>query len=127
MTNKGKVLLVDDDIGAMENMPFFLTLEGYDVLTAADGQEGLEAARKYNPDVIVTDYDMPRMNGYQLSTALMPNRPKMILMTEPIGNAFKNNPELNTDFTRYFDGFLKRPVDIYELLAEVRRVLESRD
>ena len=59
-----RVLVVDDDRTARELMRVMLAKEGYDVLTAASGREGLELARKFNPSVITLDVIMPELDGW---------------------------------------------------------------
>lgn len=59
-----RILIIDDDQGLLKLMAAFLTSHGYQVATAADGEEGLEAIRQQKPDLIVLDVQMPRMNGY---------------------------------------------------------------
>jgi CheY-like chemotaxis protein len=64
------VLVIDDDEDARDLMRRFLAREGFDVVTAADGEEGLRLARQVKPDVITLDVIMPRMNGWAVLEAL---------------------------------------------------------
>jgi CheY-like chemotaxis protein len=59
-----RVLVVDDDRNARELMRVMLAREGYDVITAASGREGLELARKFDPSVITLDAIMPGLDGW---------------------------------------------------------------
>jgi CheY-like chemotaxis protein len=61
------VLLVDDNVDAMEMMGFLLTEMGYDTMTASDAHDVLDLAREHRPDVIVLDIGMPGLDGYQLA------------------------------------------------------------
>jgi CheY-like chemotaxis protein len=63
---RGHVLLVEDDPGIMTAMTLVLQLEGYQVTQAANGQEALGRLAEIRPDLILTDYMMPRMNGMQM-------------------------------------------------------------
>src|SRR3989338_10942158 len=67
------ILIVDDDEGCLEGYEMLFKSVGYNVIKAFDGQKGLEAAVLNKPDLIVTDKDMPRMNGYQMYLALKDN------------------------------------------------------
>jgi DNA-binding response OmpR family regulator len=58
-----KILVVEDTSDTRELLRLYLTREGYDVIIAADGNEGLRKARTDRPDLIVTDITMPRMDG----------------------------------------------------------------
>ncbi|HEY7678582.1 MAG TPA: response regulator [Candidatus Methylomirabilis sp.] len=60
-----KVLIVDDEIHIVKIIAYKLRGAGYDVASAADGVEALEAVRADRPDLILLDIMMPRMDGYQ--------------------------------------------------------------
>ncbi|PID38868.1 MAG: hypothetical protein CSA24_02015 [Deltaproteobacteria bacterium] len=64
------VLVVDDSPTILKVVQLVLTKAGYQVITAADGDEGIEAAREHTPDLILLDFVMPKMNGYQVCRAL---------------------------------------------------------
>lgn len=67
------VLIVDDEPDLVELIAYALSAEGFRVLTAADGVEGLAVAEAERPDVIVLDIMMPRMDGVQLTERLREN------------------------------------------------------
>ena len=60
------ILVVDDEPGMVAMVGDYLTLRGYRVFTAYDGVEGLTAAKKVKPDMIILDIMMPRMDGYEM-------------------------------------------------------------
>jgi DNA-binding response OmpR family regulator len=62
---KGKILVVDDEIYIVHILDFSLGMEGYDVLTALDGEQAVEKARAEHPDLIVLDIMMPKLDGYE--------------------------------------------------------------
>ena len=61
-----KILVVEDDLDARSLIEAILKLSGFEVVLAADGQEGLERAQVESPDLIITDIAMPRLNGLGL-------------------------------------------------------------
>lgn len=63
---KKKILLVDDERDLVRAVSFRLQDAGYEVLTALDGQEGLDKAKKEKPDLIILDLMLPKMNGYKV-------------------------------------------------------------
>ena len=65
MANK-KVLIVDDEIHIVQVVAIKLRNNGFDVITAENGQEALDAAISEKPDLIITDFQMPIMNGLEL-------------------------------------------------------------
>ena len=63
--SRGKVLVVDDEEYIQHILNFSFGAEGYEVVTAADGEEGIRKARSEKPDIIVLDIMMPKMDGYE--------------------------------------------------------------
>lgn len=67
------ILLVDDEAHILQVLSLKLRNAGYDVLTAVDGEEGLELALEKKPDLIITDFQMPVMSGLDMCRALASN------------------------------------------------------
>jgi DNA-binding response OmpR family regulator len=63
--SRGKVLVIDDEEYIQHILNFSFGAEGYDVVTAADGEEGIKKAKSEKPDIIVLDIMMPKMDGYE--------------------------------------------------------------
>ncbi len=63
--SRGKVLVVDDEEYIQHILNFSFGAEGYEVITAADGEEAVSIARSELPDIIVLDIMMPKMDGYE--------------------------------------------------------------
>ena len=61
-----KILVADDEIHIVQVLVIKLRNNGYDVISAEDGQQAFELALKEKPDIIVTDYQMPKMTGLEL-------------------------------------------------------------
>lgn len=64
------ILVIDDDMEMREVIAELLTLDGNDVLVAEDGVQGLEQYKNQLPDLVITDLEMPRMNGIELIESL---------------------------------------------------------
>lgn len=60
------ILIAEDYLGLREALRLLLESEGYEVSTAADGQDALDAALRLKPDALLTDIEMPRMTGFEL-------------------------------------------------------------
>ena len=58
-----KILIVDDDMGIRMLLSKFMQREGFEIITAEDGLDGVEAAKKHHPDLVLLDVVMPRMDG----------------------------------------------------------------
>jgi signal transduction histidine kinase len=67
---KSKVLIIDDDVEALQAMQGFLCHNGIDAATASNGKEGVALARQWSPDLILCDLSMPEMDGYEVLTVL---------------------------------------------------------
>jgi two-component system, OmpR family, alkaline phosphatase synthesis response regulator PhoP len=67
---KKKILLVDDEPNTLVTVSARLVAMGFEVLTAQDGQDGLDIARKESPDVILLDLMLPRLDGYKVCRML---------------------------------------------------------
>lgn len=68
-----KILVVDDEKDVVELLKFLLEKDGYNVATAFNGREALEAAGQVAPDLILLDVMMPEMDGYTVQTRLLDN------------------------------------------------------
>jgi len=63
--SKGKILVVDDEAYLLQILDFSLGAEGYDVVTAEDGEQAIQKAKSEQPDLIVLDIMMPKIDGYE--------------------------------------------------------------
>ena len=70
MSDRKRILIVDDEKDLVDILKARLEIEGYEILAAYDGQEGLEKAQEEKPDLILLDVMMPKMNGYQVCRLL---------------------------------------------------------
>ena len=115
------ILVIEDDPDQRKLMERTLTTSGYRIITASDGQTGLESALATLPKLIILDVMMPRMNGYQTARALKQNPataaiPILMVTTkqEPADEFWSSQVGA--------DAFLTKPVDITELIKAVRRL-----
>lgn len=67
---KKRLLVVDDEIDILRTVKMSLEMEGYEIITALDGMEALEKARKNNPALIVLDVMLPSIDGYEITHLL---------------------------------------------------------
>ncbi len=68
--NKKRILVVDDEMDLVETLRFSLEMEGYEVLTSYNGEEALQLARNNQPDLILLDVMLPKMDGYKVCRLL---------------------------------------------------------
>ena len=118
-----KILVVDDSSEITSEIKEALKKEGYEVLTANDGVEGLRIAFSQNPALILCDAAMPRMDGYALMRAIKANpatsRIPMILLTS------KTSPEEEHRALKSgFHDFIAKPMMTIRVVSRVKRALE---
>jgi CheY-like chemotaxis protein len=117
----GRVLVVDDDEVIRQLIAVNLTLEGFDVVTAVDGQDCLDKVSDAQPDVITLDVMMPRLDGWVTATQLR-NNPltagiKVVLITA-------RAQEDDRDRGRQIgvDAYLTKPFDPAEMIRVIREL-----
>ncbi len=116
-----RILLVDDDPEVLQTIELALKGQGYEVLLAHDGAEGLARAERDAPDLIILDVIMPRRSGFAVLDRIRSNRehsPRIILLTantEPRHRRFAES--------RGADAFLTKPFEVPQLLQEVDSLL----
>jgi DNA-binding response OmpR family regulator len=70
---KGKILVVDDEINITQILEFSIGAEGYEVISAANGEEAIDKARREQPDLIILDIMMPKIDGFEACRILKAN------------------------------------------------------
>jgi CheY-like chemotaxis protein len=117
------VLIVDDYVDTLVVWDLFLTALGYEVITAADGREGLEKARSMLPDIGVLDLQMPGVSGREMAAALRADpRTTHIPLIAATGNAGMHLAEAHACG---FDAFVVKPCDPDVLVSEIRRLTRT--
>lgn len=120
MEPKSKILLVDDEAAITSNLAPFLERAGFVVAVAGDGEAGLETAVSFQPNLIVADVLMPRMNGREMLRRLRQsdNWTPVILLTQ-VGESIERAMALEEGA----DDYLNKPFDPFELMARIKAVL----
>jgi type IV pilus assembly protein PilB len=119
---KERVLVVEDSTTIASVVKYFLELEGFEVLVAKNGNSGLKAAKRDLPHVIVTDYDMPGMDGITMVKALRAGaatRDIAVLMLTSEQSVEREAQALEAGV----DDYILKPVEPRRLAARVRSVL----
>jgi len=116
------ILVVDDDVRTLKLVGLVLNQEGYDVVAAGTGEEGLEKARAHGPDLIVLDVLMPGMDGYEVVQRLRADaataRVPVLMLT-----AKSDLDDQMTGFEVGADDYLTKPFHRDELVSRVESVL----
>jgi diguanylate cyclase (GGDEF)-like protein len=126
MVGKFSVLVVDDDPDKRMLLTVALQMAGYEVRTANDGEEGLQAVESFQPDLIITDVMMPKMDGYELARRVRAN-PQTRFLPIIIQTAARMGAD---DIRRGSEvgalGYITDPTDIDMLLARARTLLDFK-
>src|SRR5678816_1875110 len=118
MNTHGKVLIADDEPDILEILKYNLEKEGYQVSTAKDGNEALDKARHYQPDLIVLDMMMPKKNGLEVLELLrlQPTFKDTLIMFLTALN--DENTQLRS-FTTGADDYISKPVSTNVFVSKV--------
>lgn len=114
------ILVVDDEFDVLSAYTMLFEFSGFRVLTASNGAEALAAARRQRPDIVVSDYMMPVMNGADLCVAW---RADPALSAIPI--IMTSAGILPRTPLPPYDSFYRKPVAFDVLLAEIRRLIAA--
>jgi two-component system alkaline phosphatase synthesis response regulator PhoP len=119
---KETILIVDDEADLLDLIEYNLEKEGYNVLKAENGQDGIKLARKHNPDLIILDIMMPKMTGIEVCKVLKEDpvlkvRPVIFLTARGDEKTEIEGLEMGAD------DFLSKPISTSKLISRIRTVL----
>jgi DNA-binding response OmpR family regulator len=117
------ILLVEDDPTLSETLRYNLEREGYTVLMANDGALGLELARQEQPDLVILDVMLPRLDGFSICRILRQEGDTPILML----TARQDEVDRIAGLELGADDYVSKPFSLGELLARVRAVLRRTE
>lgn len=122
MSEKPRILVVDDEPLIVKMLAKHLEEEGFQVLTAVDGYEGLAKARAESPDLILLDIILPRLNGYEVCTMLKQDTRHQRIPIVILTAKGKEKDEL-LGKSCGADVYLTKPFRIQPLLEQIRSLL----
>jgi DNA-binding response OmpR family regulator len=117
------ILLVEDELTFAETLRYNLEREGYTVLTTADGVEGLELARRQQPNLIVLDVMLPRLDGFSICRILRQESDIPIIML----TARYDEVDRIAGLELGADDYIGKPFSLGEFLARVRAILRRSE
>jgi two-component system cell cycle response regulator DivK len=119
------VLIVDDNEDVREMYQMYLAFSGYRVLTAASGEEGIEAAREHHPTVILMDATMPGVDGWE-ATRRLKSDPALARIPVLMLTAHASPDVCHRAMAVGCDGFIAKPCLPDELVKHVRAAVRGR-
>jgi two-component system response regulator MprA len=118
------VLIVDDDQRLLKMLRRTLAYEGFDVVTATNGQEGLDQVRSHRPDVIILDWLMPEMDGIEMVKVLREGDSRTMVLMLTARDAIENRVQ---GLESGADDYLVKPFASEELVARARALLRRSE
>jgi two-component system, OmpR family, response regulator MprA len=122
MSAKARVLVVEDDTEIAEVLRRSLRMEGYDVRLSADGVDALQESELFEPDAVVLDLGLPRMDGVEVARRLRSEGDVPILMLTARDGVDARVEGLDSGA----DDYVVKPFERQELLARLRALLRRR-
>jgi two-component system, OmpR family, alkaline phosphatase synthesis response regulator PhoP len=124
--DRKRILVVDDEIYIVHILEFSLTMEGYSVLTASDGEEALRIIEQERPDLVVLDIMMPKLDGYEVCRQLRQDeqfRSLPVILLSAKGRPIDREAGLSAGA----DDYITKPFSPRKLLEKMRELLERQD
>ena len=118
--NTGRILIVEDDPAMLRGLKDTFTSKGWEVLTAPDGQSGLDLSLSSNPDLILLDLMLPHVNGYEICRAV---RERGLEMPILILTAKGQEEDIVLGLNLGADDYITKPFRRNELIARVNAFL----
>jgi PleD family two-component response regulator len=124
LTDKARILIVEDDLDLAEMLNAYFRVQGYDVSTAAWGEDAVRVSKEINPDLVVLDIRLPDIDGYEVCRRIRTNR-----RTASIPVIFLTEKRDRVDKLAGLElgvvDYITKPFDIQELRLRVRNSLRS--
>jgi len=120
---KGRILIVEDNMDSYELVRFILERYGYEAFLAVNGRDGVDAAIKQKPDLILMDLSLPEMDGWEATRLVKANQAtKNIPIIALTAHALPGDRQRALDAG--CDGYITKPIDLAELVRAVDQALE---
>ena len=127
-----KILIVDDDPDILDAMAMIIESQGYDVVTARDGIEGLANLKSENPDLLILDLMMPKLDGFGVCKELQDPRWSkyknipILILTSVREEASRRRYELETGLELNVDDYVEKPMSPDVLLERVSTLIKKK-
>lgn len=122
--SKARILVVEDEEEIRANIELYLKFRGYEILAARDGREALDALPGFEPDVVVSDLIMPRLDGMGLLHAMAERGAEIPVV---IATAYGTMESAIAAMKSGAADYLTKPIDLEYMAQVVERVLERRE
>ncbi len=120
-----KILIVEDTLAVREEIYDILILEGYNVFQAKDGLEGYEMALKENPDLIISDILMPKLNGFEMFKKLQKHQ-KIMNIPLIFLSAIGEKEDIKTGMNLGAEDYLTKPINVNDLVNAAENIIKKK-
>lgn len=121
-----RILCIEDEQDFRETMADFLRAEGFEVFEAPNGSEGLQSIVRHAPDLVISDINMPKMNGFDMLAALRSSHPEQSDIPFIFLTARTQKRDHMRGVSLGADDYISKPVDLDMLLSTVQSRLNKR-
>jgi DNA-binding response OmpR family regulator len=119
-----KVLIIDDDTHLREGLAEVLDAEGFACTEAGNARNGIDSAKKQNPDVVIMDIQLPDSSGFQICQELRRHSKEFVLIM--MTGRFLSAEEKTQGFELGADEYITKPFDIQELSIRIKQLLSRK-
>jgi len=118
-----RVLIVDDDADLVEGLRWYLEAEGFEIISATDGESAIEVFRSERPDLIILDIMMPKVDGIKVCETISSESDALIVMLSARDSDIDKVRALKLGA----DDYVTKPFNVSELVARIQALIRRRD
>lgn len=121
-----RILVIEDHPDSRDLMSFLLTRSGYEVVSASDGVAGVEVARRTRPDLIISDIQLPLMNGFEVAAAIVAD-PDLAHIPLIAVTASAMAGDRENIIRSGFHDYVSKPIEPETFAVQISRYLEKTE
>ncbi len=118
-----RILIIDDDANLMEGLKWYLEAEGFETMTAVDGEAALEVFRNERPDMLILDIMMPKVDGIKVCETISSESDALIIMLSARDGEIDKVRALKAGA----DDYVTKPFNVSELVARIQALMRRRN
>lgn len=119
-----RILIIEDNPANLDLMVYLLNHFGYTTITTMDGEDGFAIAAKENPDLIICDIQLPKLNGYEIAEKLIQD-PKLSKIPLIAVTAFSMVGDRDKILASGFDDYMAKPIDPENFVKKIENLLKT--
>lgn len=120
---KSHIVVIEDNPANLELMTYLLNHSGFEISTAINGEEGIELIQKNNPDLIICDIQLPKMDGYEIAKQLKSSSQYKDIPLIAV-TAYSMAGDQMKILAAGFDDYISKPIDPETFIARIKSHLQ---